>query len=636
MKILKTILILTIIISDLVSVFGQELRSLDYNPAIINAIKPGKDVGRELKSATPFKVAGLDQDYFFEDFSDYDASIYPTPARWTDNSAYINCTFADSMISIGVATLDAYDKNGFPYMNSFGHPIPSDTLTSISLFSTTPVGPVFLSFFYEAGGKGDMPEEADSLMLDFYSPKSEWKNVWEIPGGEQQHHFTQVILPIADSFLVNGFRFRFRNFSSLNVDVEDKQTNADQWNLDYIQVKHATDIDSMKNLNDITIMEPLLPSLTEYTTVPYRHLSLAQGGQRQDIPLKIRTMCPDSIGKILMNRTFKSYDLIKNSLLDSLGYQTDLDTSIGIFSYQDYFTYDLPYHHEDSMGILKILSYIGPGSKDIQKRVNDTVRRVEVYYNDYAYDDGSAEFGFGISGENQGSIQIANRFRILSLEPDTLKAVKIYFNKTLNNSTANIAFKICVWKNDGEKPGELIYESSNTYSPDTTKVFGFTRFNLETPVLVSDTIFVGTEQSVTRFINIGYDVNFNSLKNIYVKTSLADWYNPYSLDPAGSLMIRPSFSNYDYPPTAMKDIKIVSAVNVYPNPARDVIYIDNPDGIGSGMMNYTVVNTIGVTLINTFTDSGAINISELNKGLYFLIVTSPDRKHRSTVKFLKY
>jgi hypothetical protein len=261
---------------------------------------------------------------------------------------------------------------------------------------------------------------------------------------------------------------------------------------------------------------------------------------------------------------------------------------------------------------------------------------VEVYYNDYAYDDGSAEFGFGISGENQGSIQIANRFRILSLEPDTLKAVKIYFNKTLNNSTADIAFKICVWKNDGEKPGELIYESSNTYSPDTTKVFGFTRFNLETPVLVSDTIFVGTEQSVTRFINIGYDVNFNSLKNIYVKTSLADWYNPYSLDPAGSLMIRPSFSNYDYPPTAMKDIKIVSAVNVYPNPARDFIYIDNPNEAGSEMMNYTVVNTIGVTLINTFTNSGAINISELNKGLYFLIVTSPDRKYRSTVKFLKY
>jgi len=94
-------------------------------------------------------------DSFFEDFSDYGTSTYPSPSKWTDKSAYINSTFADSMISLGVATLDSYDQYGNPYKSLYSNNIPSDTLTSVGItfdgvFSDT----VFLSFFYEAGGLG--------------------------------------------------------------------------------------------------------------------------------------------------------------------------------------------------------------------------------------------------------------------------------------------------------------------------------------------------------------------------------------------------------------------------------------------------------------------------------------------------
>jgi hypothetical protein len=274
MKILKTILILTIIISNVFSVAAQELRSLDYNPSILKASEGSKTIKSRLKNAD--QVIPDSIEYFFEDFSDYNNSIYPSLTNWTDQSAYINSTYADSMISIGVATLDAYDKYGFPYENDFGPSMPSDTLTSISINLSGPISKsVFLSFFYEAGGKGDMPETDDSLLLDFYNAKnSVWYNRWGIPGGTQQHTFTQVILQVADSFFVNGFRFRFRNLSSIFSNVANKQSNADQWNLDYIQLKQADISDSMKNLNDVAISKLLLPYHTDYTTLPWRHYSL--------------------------------------------------------------------------------------------------------------------------------------------------------------------------------------------------------------------------------------------------------------------------------------------------------------------------------------------------------------------------
>lgn len=486
-----------------------------------------------------------------------------------------------------------------------------------------------------------MPDSADHLIVDFYSVKNEkWFKIWEIKGGIQQHSFTQVILPVPDTFVMNGFRFRFRNLTSLSSTNTDKQSNASQWHIDYVQLKPAKNRTVMKNLNDVAIVEPLLPSLTDYTTVPWKHYTLAQGSlSRSNIPLKFRTYFPEmpSDSNIIVTRTYISRDLVNDLTLNVVGGSEGYENEVppNDFSY-----YGDPFSTDfgdsvvtDTLGILELTAYIDPKINN-QNRVNDTVRRIETYYSDYAYDDGSAEFGFGISGESQGLIQIANRYRIYrkSNDPDSLKAVKIYFNKTLNNSTRDIEFKVCVWKNSGNMPGALIYESSETYFPDTTKVFAFSHYELDTPILVYDTIFVGIEQTESRFINIGYDINFNSLQNIYVKTSFADWYNPYSLEP-GSLMIRPCFSSYNYP-VSIKNTSS-SEFNVYPVPANDILYFNDPKETYPGSYLVKVINTLGITVIETNTHSGSLDVSNLKKGIYILVLTSTDNKTCRAVKFLK-
>ena len=65
---------------------------------------------------------------FFDDFSKY--SVYPDPARWEDQYAFINNTYGVNPISIGVATLDAIDHTGSIYENANSFGFIADYLTS--------------------------------------------------------------------------------------------------------------------------------------------------------------------------------------------------------------------------------------------------------------------------------------------------------------------------------------------------------------------------------------------------------------------------------------------------------------------------------------------------------------------------
>jgi hypothetical protein len=97
-----------------------------------------------------------------------------------------------------VATLDAIDASGEVYSQN-DLPTPSDSLTSLP-FDLSPwatgTDTVRLSFFYQAGGKGEIPERTDSLLLDFYSPATErWARMW-FAITDTFSHFSQVVLSV--------------------------------------------------------------------------------------------------------------------------------------------------------------------------------------------------------------------------------------------------------------------------------------------------------------------------------------------------------------------------------------------------------------------------------------------------------
>lgn len=638
-KVLKTILTLTIIISSYSGVFGQELRSLSQNHAIGMALTNSNADPQPFVQVDPISLP------FFEDFSDYGALPlkYPFPksSKWTDRYAFINSEFADSMISIGVATLDAFDSKGVPYPYDSTIKGYSDTLTSrIINIDENENTPLYFSFFYQAGGKGDIPEEKDKLYVDFYTPEDGWVNLWDTIGGKEEHSFTQIIFEVPDSMVADSLRFRFRNNTSNKNEIADKQSNADQWHLDYIRLNRTNQPDTLKNLNDVTVMAPLLPSLLEFNSVPYRHFGMAYNTLKRGYnPVTIRTYFPERIDPIRIERTHVSFDLVNNKQIRILGDDGGIANEMAPME-TSYFQDVFPTGFSDISGIksakFEIKCFYSVSGID-QETINDTVKRQEIYADYYAYDDGSAEFGFGISGESQGQIYIAERFRIFrrSENPDTLKAIYIFFNRTTETSHADIEFNICVWKNNGAKPGELLYVSDSLHKPDVSQQYinDFTRIELEKPLLVSDTIFIGIKQETTEFINIGYDINYNSLSNLFLKTSLNDWYNPSSFT-KGSLMIRPSFSE-EVPYLGTHEIINKSAVIVYPNPTSELLNFILPEEMTAGLIHVKVIDITGATVFDSYIDNNSIDVSSLKTGLYLAIISSADEAIFSTVKFIK-
>jgi hypothetical protein len=219
----KTIITIAIILTNITSSFGQKLSGLPYNHAITNAISGG-DKGYRKSTIDTINV----DTEFFDDFSTYHYSVFPRNNHWVDRYAYINSTYADSMISLGVATLDAFNENGYPYYSIHSSKaVPSDTLTSQPFkFLNTLKDTTYFSFFYQAGGKGDLPEGLindipgeegkDSLLVDFFSvEENQWNKVFYTLDNTDTHLFKHVVLKVDSIYLEDGFKFRFRNYTSL-------------------------------------------------------------------------------------------------------------------------------------------------------------------------------------------------------------------------------------------------------------------------------------------------------------------------------------------------------------------------------------------------------------------------------------
>lgn len=104
----------------------------------------------------------------FEDDFSYD-SVYPNSAQWIDKDVYVNAHYPIFPVDYGVATFDVLDASGGLYPGSTQFPFIADHLTSypIKLGGLTPADSVYLSFYYQPQGNGDVPLPYDSLVLEF-------------------------------------------------------------------------------------------------------------------------------------------------------------------------------------------------------------------------------------------------------------------------------------------------------------------------------------------------------------------------------------------------------------------------------------------------------------------------------------
>lgn len=578
---------------------------------------------------------------FFEDF--VNTTLYPDPKRWLDNKVYINRHFAISPPSYGVATFDNLNPKGQPYHQLNGNNQgPSDSLTSkifnlkdhivgASTINYTIADSIYFSFFYQPQGYGDVSDNTDSLVLKFKDSTNQWKTVWKVSGSKVKS-FKQILLPLKEGkYFFKGFQFRFINYTR-------NTGNMNQWHLDYIRFNNnrtATDT----GISDVAISRIPDGPLKWYNSMPYDHFKIdANYNTLEKNIVTVKNNNPD-----IVNRFF-SYQIKddNNQVLFNIP-----ATSIGkniepLSEVNDTFGQAnlsaLPGKNPGIKMTCAVIAGVNDEEEGDYKSAysNNTITKETRFNNYFAYDDGTAEGGYGLDYASlpNGPGYAAIKFR--SSKPDTLRGISIFFNQSVTDVSTK-SFELMVWKSISEPPANnmdndvLLRRVEVPFPLYKDSINGFVDFIFDTAVVLSSgNFYIGWKQNINFILNVGYDNNYryaleNNFRNPNLFFSLLGYWEKVSASITGAVMMRPIVGERVIVknPASIKSIQKVPLV-VYPNPSK-----------GSSLINIKCEKAI--TQIKAYDITGRevlslvgdalteFNISNLANGLYTLVITDESK-----------
>lgn len=636
----KKNILLFILVSTIANLFSQGLveNELTTNAVLIQKRNELSTRGT-LRSGSITDTIAFGTKGILDDFS-YD-SPYPDTSIWLDNSVFINRDFPKAPITIGVATFDGLNANGYPYnfQAGSGSSGPADTLTSKPIdLSYTPADSIYLSFYYQPQGLGNAPEATDSLVLQFREAGTftNWKNVWAHKGqslATNDSSWTLVMIPIKDvNYLKKGFQFRFKNYATLSG-------NVDHWSIDYVYInKNRRHYE--KQFDDIAYVYNVRSILKNYSKMPWKHYS--QNELVDSVPNWIRNnfvgvpYIPVSYGNVVINET--SSTIIGNVSagssfnvrpFDSTYTYTGCDISTGCLRKGPTHKTSFPPTNFLTPTKISFKQYVyqnGAGGLDFNPQ-NDTLTVHQNFDNDYAYDDGTAETSFGMSTLYG---KLAEKFVITT--PDTLQAIDIYWNPVLTDVSQLYTFNLMVWADNGGQPGIPIFTDS-TAKPmyNATGYDKFTRHYLQkTKVyLPAGTYYFGFNQNTNQFLNIGVDRNSNTQNKVFYNVT-GTWNNsPFP----GSLMLHPVFgASSEFVGIPDRPVLKTNSITVFPNPAKDQLFIKGLTN-NNESVTVSIIDLFGRTLKQEVAPSiESIDVSDLANGMYVLKISSENFMH--TNKFV--
>ena len=539
------------------AVFSQEVvTGLQTNPVIKEQYR--NDLQTRLSWTADTLPVSLP---FFDDFSE--GGVFPSAQRWIDRYGFVNSDFPVYSIDLGVVTLDAINDTGSMYPNAVSGPqaFIADHLTSRyirldSVFSPvprklSPADSVYLSFYYQPQGRGLAPQTADSLVLQYlltpgydtiyptdtiatHIPDT-WKHIWSVKGEaldtfnmENNLYFLRVMLPITDTiFFKEKFRFQFYNYVTLASSGQPSwQSNCCQWNLDNIYLNYGRNLyDTIRKELRFTDRPPAM--LRKYQSMPYTQYCNSPSNEMAD-----------TLSVILTNRDTVTHQVIYSYEVTQTGgsfSKSYVSPVFNLLSYNQYafgyvshppvvFTFPVSGADSSEFRITHVIRDVNSGSG-----LADTIMGIQQFYNYFAYDDGTPEAGYGLKGTGS---EMAYRFT-LNKSPDTLRAVRVWFNHTLGKNNLQY-FYLTVWDDDSGFPGDTLY--CRLVSPYYSDSLGkMTTFLLEKPVRISGIFYIGTIQTTDDNLNIGLDTYHNSASNLFFNAT-GDWV---SSSISGSLLFRP-------------------------------------------------------------------------------------------------
>ena len=551
---------------------------------------------------------------FFDDFSG--KSVFPDLEKWSDRFVFINDNYSDRQITTGIATFDALDENGRLYESAIASGFAADTLTSQPVnLEYTASDNILLSFYYEAGGLGDAPEPNDSLTLQFLDvTEAKWYSIWQAPGRNEKG-FRQAAIRIDDErYLKRGFQFRFINYVTISQNYNDPAMigNSDHWNIDYVYLDKNRELTDT-TYADVAFRTSIRSLLKNHEAMPwnqFREIQLQEMGLF--IPIHYRNN--DLIVRNV-TRNFQIWDIDLNKLVHSFSAGA---TNIDPLTNVDYNASLIYTYKSDSPDSAKFRIICTLKTDDFDPKQNDTIIYYQVFKNYFAFDDGTAEMGYGINGLGSRNAMVACRFR--SFIPDTVRSVQICFNDSYRDANKR-SFDLIVWDDNNGVPGNILYRGEELMVEKSSMLNGFYSYGITDGVPVNGIFYVGWKQRSETFLNAGMDVNTPQNGRQFYWLN-GDWVQSQVY---GSIMIRPVLG---VPPktTSIKEIyrKQVAQISVSPNPAMDFITVSTSDINNYDLQWITISDLNGRELIKCRND-GPVNISTLNQGIYIISISSSGR-----------
>lgn len=542
---------------------------------------------------------------FFDDFSG--TKVIPDGKKWSDSYVFINDTYSDRQITAGIATFDALSETGRLYENASSIVFEADHLTSLPINLDHPASDnIYLSFHFQPGGIADLPEENDSLTLQFYAPaEKKWHSVWRAAGNNYPDFKAVTIKIEQPQYLKNGFMFRFINYASLSANMIDPSVsgNCDQWNLDYVL------LDRNRNAGDtvyadVAFRRPIRSLLNTYEAMPWDQFIKVYTFEMGDsivIQYRNNDVIPRNI-----TRNFEIWDVYNNKVSHTFsGGASNIAplTSVS-YSAKHFYTFK---DNTDS-ALFRIKSWLI--TDDFDPKQNDTVVYYQHFGNYFAFDDGSAEAGYGVNGLGSRNAMVAFRFR--SFTEDTLRAISICFNDSYMNTNIR-SLDLMVWNNAGGVPGTLLYSLEEVLVKQGEDINGFHTYTFPVPVPVNGFFYIGWRQRSETFLNAGLDLNtLHGGKQLY-------WINGnWNVSQvAGTLMIRPVLGRSINTSVNDQIIDDSRTLHFWPNPAGDYINIDIDNISDPGSVHITIFDLQGRKMLSSPLRD-RIDISSLRRGLFII------------------
>jgi hypothetical protein len=496
---------------------------------------------------------------FWDDFSSGLDTL-----KWDFSGTTYTETIGINPPSIGMLLFDGVDENGTPYSVQQTEQGNADKITSkpfdLSVSGATTSNSLYLSFFWQLGGRGELPDENDVLILEFLNADNTWSTVWSQTGGVllDRTTFQQEVIQIDLRFQHAEFKFRFFTkgrlsgpFDSWLIDYIFLNTNQNTTNQTFRDRSltrrnrlrlgdfgaYPRELLADENQNWSTVSNEFLNLENRFRAMEY---SIAIGDTTSQLVFPINENTPfDPVPNSKERRSFESRTLANIPIPENnseLEISTSLTSGDGLF---------FEINGSDTTRHL-----------NVDFRDNDQVKTYFPLRDFFAYDNGSADYAAGI---NQRSGFLAVQYNTPS--EVYLKGISINFT---NPRQANQAVDILVWKDLNEKP---IFRKE-VLIPIKQANEQFLYFSLDTNIKVNGPFYIGFAQFTDDFIFVGLDKTNDFGEKIFYNV-VGAWVQ--NKEVKGSLMIRPHISlGTPFVEAEIPDEKL----RIYPNPVESYLNIE--------------------------------------------------------------